>query len=437
MDEASIKYIFKLSIPIFFANLAIPLVGIVDTALMGNLEKTNYLTATSIASNFFSMLFWSFGFLRMGTVGMVSSEFGKDNFEGIYNIFLRNLIFVIFISLVVILFQIYLLKICLNIFELEEQTKNLFEEYFKIRIYSAPGELSIYIITGLFVGLRKTFVSSLAVGVLSLLNIIISFYLVVYKGLNIKGVAYGTLISSYITSIVFIIYTFKYLGLFIKLRINFSKILNFRDLKNIFNINFNIFIRTILLTFSFFWFTYSGNKIGEDYVAANTILLNLIFLSSFFLDAYAFSSEGIVGYSIGKNNINLFKQVLKNSFILSSLTGLSISLLYLLTNEIFINLMTDIEVIRNLSFDHVIWLIAFPFFASFCYQFDGIFIGASQTVELRNSMIVSVGAYLMFTFILINSYGNTGLWFSLLMFMIIRALSLFYNLKKIFNRFQN
>ena len=219
MDDASIKYIFKLSIPIFFANLAIPLVGIVDTALMGNLEKTNYLTATSIASNFFSMLFWSFGFLRMGTVGMVSSEFGKDNFDGIYNIFLRNLIFVIFISLIIILFQIYLLKICLNIFELEEQTKNLFEEYFKIRIYSAPGELSIYIITGLFVGLRKTFVSSLAVGVLSLLNIIISFYLVVYKGLNIKGVAYGTLISSYITSIVFIIYTFKYLGLFIKLRI--------------------------------------------------------------------------------------------------------------------------------------------------------------------------------------------------------------------------
>ena len=436
MDDASIKYIFKLSIPIFFANLAIPLVGIVDTALMGNLEKTNYLTATSIASNFFSMLFWSFGFLRMGTVGMVSSEFGKDNFDGIYNIFLRNLIFVIFISLIVILFQIYLLKICLNIFELEEQTKNLFEEYFKIRIYSAPGELSIYIITGLFVGLRKTFVSSLAVGVLSLLNIIISFYLVVYKGLNIKGVAYGTLISSYITSIVFIIYTFKYLGLFIKLRINFSKILNFRDLKNIFNINFNIFVRTILLTFSFFWFTYSGNKIGEDYVAANAILLNLIFLSSFFLDAYAFSSEGIVGYSLGKNNINLFKQVLKNSFILSSLTGLSISLLYLLTNEIFINLMTDIEVIRNLSFDHVIWLIAFPFFASFCYQFDGIFIGASQTVELRNSMIISVGSYLIFTFILINSYGNTGLWISLLLFMIIRALTLFYNLKKIFIRFK-
>ena len=436
MDDASIKYIFKLSIPIFFANLAIPLVGIVDTALMGNLEKTNYLTATSIASNFFSMLFWSFGFLRMGTVGMVSSEFGKDNFDGIYNIFLRNLIFVIFISLIVILFQIYLLKICLNIFELEEQTKNLFEEYFKIRIYSAPGELSIYIITGLFVGLRKTFVSSLAVGVLSLLNIIISFYLVVYKGLNIKGVAYGTLISSYITSIVFIIYTFKYLGLFIKLRINFSKILNFHDLKNIFNINFNIFIRTILLTFSFFWFTYSGNKIGEDYVAANAILLNLIFLSSFFLDAYAFSSEGIVGYSLGKNNINLFKQVLKNSFILSSFTGLSISLLYLLTNEIFINLMTDIEVIRNLSFDHVIWLIAFPFFASFCYQFDGIFIGASQTVELRNSMIISVGAYLIFTFLLIKSYGNTGLWISLLLFMIIRALTLFYNLKKIFIRFK-
>ena len=436
MDHASIKYIFKLSIPIFFANLAIPLVGIVDTALMGNLEKTNYLTAASIASNFFSMLFWSFGFLRMGTVGMVSHEFGKDNFESIYNIFIRNLIFVILISLIIILLQLYLLKICLNIFDLKEQTKILFEDYFKIRVYSAPGELSIYIITGLFVGLRKTFVSSLAVGILSLLNIIISFYLVVYKGLNIKGVAYGTLISSYITSVVFIIYTFKYLSLFTKLTTRISKILNFHELKKIFNINFNIFIRTILLTFSFFWFTYSGNKIGEDYVAANAILLNLILLSSFFLDAYAFSSEGIVGYSLGKNNINLFKQVLKNSFILSSATGFTISFIYLFTSEIFINLMTDIEIIRSLSLDYVIWLIAFPFFASFCYQFDGIFIGASQTVDLRNSMIVSVSAYLIFTFMLIKSYGNTGLWISLLLFMIFRALTLFYNLKKIFIRFK-
>ena len=382
------------------------------------------------------MLFWSFGFLRMGTVGMVSHEFGKDNFESIYNIFIRNLIFVILISLIIILFQLYLLKICLNIFDLKEQTKILFEDYFKIRVYSAPGELSIYIITGLFVGLRKTFVSSLAVGILSLLNIIISFYLVVYKGLNIKGVAYGTLISSYITSAVFIIYTFKYLSLFTKLTTKISKILNFHELKKIFNINFNIFIRTILLTFSFFWFTYSGNKIGEDYVAANAILLNLIFLSSFFLDAYAFSSEGIVGYSLGKNNINLFKQVLKNSFILSSATGFTISFIYLFTSEIFINLMTDIEIIRSLSLDYVIWLIAFPFFASFCYQFDGIFIGASQTVDLRNSMIVSVSAYLIFTFMLIKSYGNTGLWISLLLFMIIRALTLFYNLKKIFIRFK-
>ena len=436
MDDASIKYIFKLSIPIFFANLAIPLVGIVDTALMGNLDKTSYLTATSIASNFFSMLFWSFGFLRMGTVGMVSQEFGRNNFEGIYNIFLRNLCFVIIISFSIIILQTFLLQICLNIFDLKADTENLFKDYFKIRVYSAPGELAIYIITGLFVGLRKTFISSLAVGMLSILNIIISFYLVVYKGLNIKGVAYGTLIASYLTSIIFIVYTFIYLSSYQKLSLNLLKIFNLLELKNIFNINFNIFIRTILLTFSFFWFTYSGNKIGEEYVAANAILLNLIFLSSFFLDAYAFSSEGIVGYSIGKNNKDLFKTVLKNSFILSSSTGLLISLIYLFTNDIFINFMTDINSIKILTNDYVIWLVAFPFFASFCYQFDGIFIGASQTVELRNSMIISVLFYLFLTILLVKFYGNNGLWISLLSFMVMRAITLLYNLNKIFLRFK-
>ena len=165
-------------------------------------------------------------------------------------------------------------------------------------------------------------------------------------------------------------------------------------------------------------------------------MLNLIFLSSFLLDAYAFSSEGIVGYSLGKKNVDLFKQVLKNSFILSSTTGFIISVIYLFTNEIFINLMTDIEIIRSLSLDYVVWLITFPFFASFCYQFDGIFIGASQTVELRNSMMASVSAYLIFSFILIKFYGNTGLWISLLLFMIFRALTLLYNLKRIFIRFK-
>jgi MATE family multidrug resistance protein len=435
MQKSSIAYILKLSIPIFFANLAIPLVGIIDTALMGNLGNLSYLSATSVAANLFSMIFWSFGFLRMGTVGMVSQALGQNNYQEILNIILRNLFFVLIISIFIIFLQYFILNLSLQIFELTDLTKEFYTQYFNIRIYSAPGELTLYIITGLFVGLQKTKISSFAVGFFSILNIILSVFFVKVYNLDIRGVAFGTLISALITSLLFLSYTFVYLKKYTLLSLNLYEIFNLDKLKNIFNINFNIFIRTILLTFSFLWFTYLGSQIGENFIAANAILINLVFLSAFILDAYAFSTEGIVGYSLGKKDLNLFKIILKNSFILSSLTGLLISIIYFFISKHVINLMSDIEEIRLLSSNYSIWLIIMPFIASFCYQFDGIFIGVSQTKELRNAMIFSVTSFLILSIILTKYYFNTGVWISLCIFMILRALSLYYYMRRIYLRF--
>ena len=435
MQKSSIQYILKLSIPIFFANLAIPMVGIIDTTLMGNLGSLSYLSATSVAANLFSMIFWSFGFLRMGTVGMVSQANGRNDHSEILNIIIRNLLFVLTISIILILIQNLILNLSLKIFDLSEATKDLYKQYFRIRIYSAPGELTLYIITGLFVGLQKTKTSSFAVGFFSILNILISVVLVTKFDLNIKGVAYGTFFSALITSIIFLIYTFWYLSKYAKIEIKFAQILNLKKIKDIFNINLNIFIRTILLTFSFLWFTYLGTQIGEDYVAANAILINLVFLSAFILDAYAFSTEGIVGYSLGKKDLTLFKNIVRNSFILSSISGLIISIIFFFTNNFVINFMSDIDEIRKLSSSYVIWLIILPVISSFCYQFDGIFIGASQTKELRNAMIFSVLVYLLISILLIKFLFNTGIWISLCIFMILRAISLFWYLNRIYLRF--
>ena len=436
MQKSSIQYILKLSIPIFFANLAVPLVGIIDTALMGNLGNLSYLSATAVAANLFSMIFWSFGFLRMGTVGMVSQAHGRDDYSEILDIVIRNLIFVLLISIIIILLQNYILSLSLKIFDLSDATRNLYKQYFQIRVYSAPGELTLYIITGLFIGLQKTKTSSFAVGFFSILNILISIVLVTKFDLNIKGVAYGTLFSALITSTVFLIYMFYYLSKYTKITVKLTQILNFKKIKDIFNINLNIFIRTILLTFSFLWFTYLGTQIGEDYVAVNAILINLVFLSAFILDAYAFSTEGIVGYSLGKKDLNLFKKIIKNSFILSSITGLIISILFFFSHNSVINLMSDISEIRMLSSSYVIWLIILPIISSFCYQFDGIFIGASQTLELRNAMIFSVLCYLIISVLLTKFLFNNGIWISLCVFMILRAISLFYYLDKIYLRFR-
>jgi MATE family multidrug resistance protein len=435
VQNPSIKHILKLSIPIFFANLAIPMVGIIDTGLMGNLGNLSYLSATSVAANLFSMIFWSFGFLRMGTVGLVSQAYGREDYPEVFNIILRNLIFVLVISLIIISLQSYIYELSLNIFELSNTTEKFYQDYFQIRIWSAPGELTLYIITGLFVGLQKTKISSLAVGLFSILNIALSITLVSKFDLNIKGVAFGTLFSALLISISFLLYTFWYLNRLSKINIKFDELIDLKKIKNIFNININIFIRTILLTFSFLWFTYLGSQIGEDYIAANAILINLVFLSAFILDAYAFSTEGMVGYSLGKKDINLFKKIVKNSFILSSITGLVISIIYFLINNFVIELMSDIETIRNLSSSYAVWLVIMPLISSFCFQFDGIFIGVSQTKELRNAMIFSVFSYLAVSLFLTNLMGNTGVWVSLCIFMILRALSLYYYMDRIYIRF--
>ena len=433
-DRASISNIVKLSIPIFFANLVIPLVAIVDTGLMGNLDNGSYLTATSIATSVFSLIFWSFGFLRMGTTGMVAQAHGSKNYDEIVNLVFRNIAFVILISLLLIFFQRYIFIISLNIFELSSETTKYFKEYFELRIYSSFGELTIYIITGLFIGLQRTTVSSVVVGFFSITNILLSLLFVAYFDLDVQGVALGTLVSSTLTSIIFLCYTFFELQKFTSIKINLEKIFNLKKITKLFNINFDIFIRSAFLTFSFLFFTYLGNTISEDVVAANTILLNLIMLSAFILDAYAFSTEGIVGYSIGSKDKKLLTNVIKNSFILSATTGLLISIVYLFGKNHFISIMTDLTDIKNLSLSHSYWVVLIPFLSSFCFQFDGIFIGASQTKELRNAMIISVAIYIVCALFLAETLGNSGLWISLSIFFALRALSLFYFLPRIYQR---
>ena len=433
-ERASIGNIAKLSIPIFFANLVIPLVAIVDTGLMGNLDNASYLTATSIATSVFSLIFWSFGFLRMGTVGLVAQAHGSNQYEQIVNLVFQNIAFVIIISLLLVIFQKYIFTIALSIFDLSNETSKYFKEYFEIRIYSSFGELIIFIITGLFIGLQRTTISSVVVGFFSITNIVLSLLFVIYFDLDVRGVALGTVISSTLTAIIFLSYTFFELQKFTSIKINLSKIFNLKKIQKLFSINFDIFIRSALLTFAFIFFTYLGNTIGEDVVAANTILLNLIMLSAFILDAYAFSTEGIVGYSIGSKNKKVLRHVIKNSFILSASTGLFISLIFLVGKDNFISIMTDLSEIKDLSMYHSYWIVIIPFISSFCFQFDGIFIGASQTKELRNAMIVSVSIYILCALFLVSSFGNSGLWISLCIFFALRALTLFFYLGKIYQR---
>ncbi|MDC2986829.1 MATE family efflux transporter [Candidatus Pelagibacter bacterium] len=434
-SKFSKKHLILLSIPVFFSNLAIPLVGIVDTGLMGNLGETKYLAAASIATSVMTMIIWSFGFLRMGTVGIVSQAFGRGDYREIVKTLLRNFIIAIIIAFLIIVFKPLIYFLIQSFFKITTETQNLINTYLSVRVFSVPAELCIYILVGFYLGIQKTKISSLLIVVLSILNIIFSSILVLSYNLNIFGVALGTLFASYISLFIFTFYTYYFILKKFKIIPKFEKIIIKSKLIKLFNINLDIFIRTLFLTFSFLWVTYLGAKLGEDYLAVNTILMQFIILAAFFLDAYAFSTEGVVGFTIGRKNKSTFLTVVTNSIQVSFFTALIVAFLYIIFFKEIVNIITDIEILRFISYQHFIWIVLIPPIASFCYQLDGIFIGASQTKEIRNAMIISVIGFILASIYFTKNFGNHGLWFSLMLFMIFRSLTLKFYFNKILRKF--
>ncbi len=434
-SKFSKKQIILLSIPVFFSNLAIPLVGIVDTGLMGNLGEAKYLVATSIATSVMTMVIWSFGFLRMGTVGIVSQAYGRGDYREIVRTIIRNFVIAVVIALVIIILKPLINISIQHFFNTSEEVQKLINTYLNVRVFSVPAELAIYILVGFYLGIQKTKISSLIIVTLSILNIVFSSVFVLTYNLDVFGVALGTLLASFITVIIFSLFTYRFIIKKFKLIPRFEKIVIQSKLLKLFNINLDIFIRTVILTFAFLWVTYLGSKLGEDYLAVNTILMQFIILAAFFLDAYAFSTEGIVGFTIGRKIKNSFLSVVKNSIQISFITALIVSFIYIIFFKQIINIITDIELLRFISYKHFIWIIIIPPIASFCYQLDGIFIGASQTREMRNAMIISVTSFIVISMYLTKYFGNHGLWFSLMCFMILRSITLKFYFNKILRKF--
>ena len=205
------KQIILLSIPVFFSNLAVPLVGMVDTGLMGNLGETKYLAATSIATSVMTMIIWSFGFLRMGTVGIVSQAYGKGDYREIVKTLLRNFIIAMIIAVIIVVFKPLIYISIQYFFNTSQETQELINTYLSVRVFSIPAELTIYILVGFYLGIQKTKISSSLIVVLSVLNIALSSLLVLTYNLNIFGVVLGTLLASYITLIIFTILTYKFI----------------------------------------------------------------------------------------------------------------------------------------------------------------------------------------------------------------------------------
>jgi len=415
--------------PLMIANLSTPLLGLVDSAIMGHLESPAYLGAVALGGMIFNFIFWGLGFLRMGTTGVIAQAYGQQDAFEIKAILVRTLLLALLLASLILLSQPVIIALSLQLIDSTQAIKTLTETYFTVRIWSSPATLVNYVLIGVFIGLQKTKASLAIVVSTNLTNIVLDIFLVVILHQGIAGLALATVLSEYTGMIT---------GLFL-LRLVLQKnnspwpgrtAFSFEKIKYQLIINNNLFIRTLCLIFSFSFFISQSAKYGPVILAANTLLMNFQALMAFVLDGFAHATETLVGKTLGQQNQHLLQQTLNTATLWSFSMAVFFSLLYLLLGEHFIHALTDLMPVRSTAATYLPWVILTPVISVWCYLLDGIFIGASWSHHMRNTMAFSTLFCFLPAWYFSQSLGNHGLWFSLVIFMLARGLTMAWIFKK-------
>ena len=371
-------HLFHKAWPIILANAAVPLVGFVDTAVIGNIGTTEDLGAIAFGALIFSFVYWGFGFLRMGTTGFAAQARGAGNEAEVRAVLGRALLLAVSLGSLLIIAQIPIRLAAFAFLEGSPNVETLAQSYFSIRIWGAPATLATFALMGLLIGLGNSKQLLFLQLFLNGLNIILDLLFAGYLGLGAAGIALGTVLAELTTVIV--------AGILIITSLSKSKESDkpFWTKKSIFNrtailktisSNFNIMIRTLLLVFSFAYFTNQSAQFGDITLAANHILLQLVSFAAFFLDGFAFVAEALVGKTMGEKFKAGFDDSVAKTSILAGITAIILALVVIIFGELMISALTDIQAIREEASNSLILIAIYIFLSVAAFQLDGIFIG--------------------------------------------------------------
>ncbi len=421
--------VLALAWPIILSNLSVPLVGIVDTAVVGQIPDPKYMASVAVGATIFSSVFWIFGFLRMGTTGFVSQALGANNHKEIAESLLRALVIALALALLVMIIQTPIAWASLVLMNPGETLNPIILEYFHIRIFSAPATFINYCILGCLIGLQKMRLALLLQLLLNGSNLVLDVIFVLYLGMDSDGVAWASLLSEYLACFAGLWLLRAYLTLAFEQKVTpvlqWLKALFPPDkLKAFFEVNGNLFLRTLFLTGAFFFFTSRSAQFGVVVLAANAILINLLQMLAYGLDGFAQAAEALTGGAYGAKKRNSFQQAVRVSTIWAGIMACLIALGYWLFGPLILNAMTVNNSVIEIAMIYLPWLIAAPVIAVWSYQFDGIFTGAMATKTMRNTVVFSTIVYVGLVLVLTPWLGNHGLWLSMLMYLGLRGITL-------------
>ena len=426
MDSSNIthKRILAISIPIILSNVTIPLLGVVDTAVIGQLGKVAPIGAVGIGALIISAIYWIFGFLRMGTTGLTAQAVGKKDNQEIIALLSRTLLIGITAGLVLILINDFIFWGSFKVSPASEEVENLAYSYMKIRIYSAPAAISIFGILGWLIAQERTRMVLLLQLWMNGSNILLDFLFVIGFNWGVEGVALATVfaeVSSFFLGI--FICRSAFIGSAWR---SFHLVLNKAKISKMAVVNFDILIRSMVLQAAFILFMFLSSDINDEILAINQILLQFLSISAYALDGFAFSAEALIGQAFGAKSVKSLRKVSIFATFWAFLAAIVLTLCFYFGSDFLIVLMTSSEELRENAQVYVYWVIVAPILAAPAFILDGIFIGATRSKDMRNCMIISFGIYCLVVWLLYEPFGNQGLWAALMVMFIVRAVTLFF-----------
>ncbi len=412
-----------LSLPLIVSTITTPLLGLVDTAVVGHLFDPAYLGGTAIGTLIFNTMYWLFGFLRVSTSGFAAQARGKDDLQAGAADLLRPLAIAIVIGLVFIALQVPIFNGSLWIMRPDADVAHWASVYFHIRIWGAPLTLVNYVSIGWLMGMshiRQTLITQISMNVL---NMILAIWFA--KGLNygVAGVAAATLFAEGLALCagLWFVWNSPYMK---PALLRWKGLFAWSSLAPMFRANSDLLVRTICLLAMFNIFTAQSTGFGPELLAANSILLQLHYMMAYFFDGLANASSIYAGRAKGAGDMTLLRRSIQLSRIWTMGTALLLTVIYLIGRTFFIRLFSDNEAVLDLALHYNGWLLLFPICGGFGLVFYGIFTGMTQTGPVRNSMLLALLLYIIACWVLVPLYGNHGLWISFLLFAVGRSLFL-------------
>jgi len=415
------RRILHLAIPSIVSNITVPLLGLVDVTIVGHLGATAYIGAIAVGGLLFNILYWNFGFLRMGTSGLTSQAYGRKDKEAEIRVLVQAVSVGLFSALAMLILQYPIERLAFRLLDTSAEVEQYAVTYFRICIWGAPAVLAQYGFTGWFIGMQNSRYPMYIAIVMNVINIVCSSCFVFLFGMKVEGVALGTVVAQY-SGVIMAWWLWFYNYKELRGRITFKGSLQLIAMRRFFTVNRDIFLRTLCLIGVTTFFTSTGARQGDVILAVNTLLMQLFTLFSYIMDGFAYAGEALSGRYVGACNLVQLKRAVKALFGWGVGLSLVFTLLYGIGGENFLGLLTNDTLVIETAGHYFYWVLAIPLAGFAAFLWDGILIGATATRFMLWAMLVASGSFFVIYYCFSGATNNHMLWLAFLVYLALRGI---------------